>query len=102
MVGQEYIPWYAWYAGSPYSFKTASLTPQPNNARDFYRTGVNRQYALGLSGGEQKQWWSVSAGYDQNSSNLNGHHQQSAQCCVCTQHFAMHKATMQGQLLQAI
>ncbi len=40
MVGQEYIPWYAWYGGHEGSFKTAALTPQPNNARDFYNTGV--------------------------------------------------------------
>lgn len=40
MVGQEYIPWYAWSAGSKYSFKTASWTPQPDNAKDFFRTGV--------------------------------------------------------------
>jgi TonB-linked SusC/RagA family outer membrane protein len=40
MVGQEYIPWYAWYPGSKYSYKTASLTPQPNNAKDFFNTGV--------------------------------------------------------------
>ena len=40
MAGQEYIPWYAWYEGSPYSFKTAKLLPQPNNARDFYEAGL--------------------------------------------------------------
>jgi TonB-linked SusC/RagA family outer membrane protein len=40
MVGQEYIPWYAWYPGTESSFKTAKLVPQPNNARDFYNTGV--------------------------------------------------------------
>jgi TonB-linked SusC/RagA family outer membrane protein len=40
MQGQEYIPWYAWYPGTQYSNKTAKLTPQPNNARDFYQTGV--------------------------------------------------------------
>jgi TonB-linked SusC/RagA family outer membrane protein len=39
MVGQEYIPWYAWYAGTKYSFKTASFTPQPNNTRNFFQTG---------------------------------------------------------------
>ncbi|MGG9960697.1 SusC/RagA family TonB-linked outer membrane protein [Ferruginibacter sp. SUN106] len=38
MVGQEYIPWYAWYGGHERSFKTASLTPQPSNARDYYET----------------------------------------------------------------
>lgn len=40
MAGQEYIPWYAWYEGSPYSFKTTKLVPQPNNAREFYQTGT--------------------------------------------------------------
>ncbi len=41
MVGQEYIPWYAWYGGHARSYQTATLTPQPNNARDFFETGVN-------------------------------------------------------------
>lgn len=40
MSGQEYIPWYAWFPGTKYSFKTASLVPQPDNARDFWNTGV--------------------------------------------------------------
>ena len=40
MVGQEYIPWYAWYPGTNYSYKTTALTPQPNNARDFFNTGI--------------------------------------------------------------
>jgi TonB-linked SusC/RagA family outer membrane protein len=38
MVGQEYIPWYAWYGGHENAYKTAQLTPQPNNARSFYET----------------------------------------------------------------
>ena len=41
MTGQEYIPWYAWYPNTKYSFKTASLTPQPNNVRDFWNTGTS-------------------------------------------------------------
>jgi len=40
MVGQEYIPWYAWYGGTKYSYKTALLNPQPDNARDYFETGV--------------------------------------------------------------
>jgi TonB-linked SusC/RagA family outer membrane protein len=40
MSGQEYIPWYAWFPGNKYSFKTALLNPQPHNARDFYNTGT--------------------------------------------------------------
>ncbi len=38
MVGQEYIPWYAWYPGPEFG-KTEKLLPQPNNIRDFYGTG---------------------------------------------------------------
>ena len=40
MVGQEYIPWYSWLPNTPYSYKTASLTAQPDNARDFWQTGI--------------------------------------------------------------
>lgn len=40
MSGQEYIPWYAWFPGHKYSFKTAPLVAQPNNARDFWNTGI--------------------------------------------------------------
>ncbi|MFT3949857.1 MAG: SusC/RagA family TonB-linked outer membrane protein [Agriterribacter sp.] len=52
MVGQEYIPWYSWYAGSKYSYTTASLNPQPNNARDFFNTGlsVNNNVSLSKTG----------------------------------------------------
>jgi len=39
MAGQEYIPWYSWYPGTKYTGTTARLTPQPNNARDYYDTG---------------------------------------------------------------
>ena len=40
MSGQEYIPWYAWFPGTQYSFKTAPLLPKPSNARDFWNTGL--------------------------------------------------------------
>ncbi|QCR24282.1 SusC/RagA family TonB-linked outer membrane protein [Pontibacter sp. SGAir0037] len=40
MLGQEYIPWYAWYGGHSRSYQTATLDPQPNNARDYFNTGV--------------------------------------------------------------
>jgi TonB-linked SusC/RagA family outer membrane protein len=40
MSGQEYIPWYAWFPGTQYSFKTAPLSPHPSNARDFWSTGL--------------------------------------------------------------
>ena len=40
MMGQTYIPWYAWLGGHAKSYKTASLTPQPDNVKDFFNTGV--------------------------------------------------------------
>jgi TonB-linked SusC/RagA family outer membrane protein len=49
MVGQEYIPWYAWYAGTKYSYKTAFLNPVEDNARDFFSTGVVLNNSVALS-----------------------------------------------------
>lgn len=40
MDGSEYIPWYAFIPGHARSGKTASFTAQPNNAKDFWNTGV--------------------------------------------------------------
>lgn len=49
MEGQEYIPWYAWFPGTKYSFKTAKLTPQPHNVRDFYNTGITNNSNIAFS-----------------------------------------------------
>ena len=49
MTGQEYIPWYSWYPGTEYTGKTASLTPQPNNSRNFFNTGVTTLNNISLS-----------------------------------------------------
>ena len=40
MVGQEYVPWYAWIPGHSRSGQTAALVPQKDNARDFWETGI--------------------------------------------------------------
>tara|TARA_R110000823_G_scaffold295431_4_gene415095 strand:+ start:335462 stop:339010 length:3549 start_codon:yes stop_codon:yes gene_type:complete len=53
MDGSEYIPWYAWYPGSQYSFKTTTFDPQPNNVRDYWETGKTLRNNISLSkGGE--------------------------------------------------
>jgi TonB-linked SusC/RagA family outer membrane protein len=49
MVGQEYIPWYSWYDGHRYSGTTAKLVPQPNNAREFYNTGLMLNNSVSIS-----------------------------------------------------
>jgi len=61
IAGQEYIPWYAWYPGSEYSFKTAKLTRQPNNAREFYETGVTKTNNINVSKGGEN--YSIRASY---------------------------------------
>lgn len=40
--------------------------------RYVYKTGVNQQYALSLSGGSEKHSWLVSSGYNRNVDNLDG------------------------------
>jgi TonB-linked SusC/RagA family outer membrane protein len=49
IAGQEYIPWYAWYPGTKYSYKTAKLTAQPNNIKDFWNGNGASQYVNNLS-----------------------------------------------------
>jgi TonB-linked SusC/RagA family outer membrane protein len=49
MVGQEYIPWYSWYDGHRYSGTTAQFIPQPDNARDYFRTGVTFNNSISIS-----------------------------------------------------
>lgn len=49
MTGQEYIPWYAWYPGTQYSFKTQPLVAQPKNTRDFYNTGITTTNNINFS-----------------------------------------------------
>lgn len=47
--GSEYIPWYAFIPGHARSGKTASFTPQPNNAKDFWNTGVTNNTNVSFS-----------------------------------------------------
>jgi TonB-linked SusC/RagA family outer membrane protein len=52
--GSEYIPWYAWYGGHKYAYKTTALNAQPNNVRDFFNTGTNSSTNISLSTGGDK------------------------------------------------
>lgn len=62
MIGQEYIPWYSWYGGSRYSGTTTSLVPQPNNARDYYNTGVITNNTVTVNGGGDNSSFRISYG----------------------------------------
>ena len=53
MLGQDYIPWYAWVPGTQYSGKTQKLVAQPNNIKDFWNTGVTSNSSVTFSKGGQ-------------------------------------------------
>lgn len=62
MEGQEYIPWYAWYGGHDRSYQTASLTPQPDNARDFFNTGLTLNNSISISSASDDLSYRISYG----------------------------------------
>ncbi len=62
MVGQEYIPWYAWYGGHSRSYQTASLTPQPNNAKEFFETGVVANNSITINHAADKMMFKLTYG----------------------------------------
>ncbi|MDB5061950.1 MAG: SusC/RagA family TonB-linked outer membrane protein [Mucilaginibacter sp.] len=69
MVGQEYIPWYAWAPGTQYTGKTANLNPQPNNTKSYFQTGVslNNSFALTKAGDD----YNIRMAYDnQNTTGI--------------------------------
>lgn len=53
MAGQQYAPWYAWVPGTPDYAKTVPFVAQPNNARDFWNTGVTSTTNVSFSKGGQ-------------------------------------------------
>lgn len=49
MDGQEYVPWYSWVPGTKYTGTTSKLVAQPNNARNFFYTGVTNNTSVSLA-----------------------------------------------------
>lgn len=49
MDGTMYAPWYAWDPAHPGFGQIKSFTPQPNNVRDFYVTGVTSNTNIAFS-----------------------------------------------------
>ncbi|WP_242929497.1 SusC/RagA family TonB-linked outer membrane protein [Pontibacter vulgaris] len=50
MNGQPYRPYYSWYPGADFG-KLSPLTPQPDNIKNFYKTGKNLNNSIAFSGG---------------------------------------------------
>ncbi|MFT4032658.1 MAG: SusC/RagA family TonB-linked outer membrane protein [Siphonobacter sp.] len=50
MNGQEYRAYWSWYEGDDFG-KTTPLVAQPNNVKNFFRTGVNLNNSISFNGG---------------------------------------------------
>lgn len=53
MEGQTYRPYWSWFDDENYG-QTAQLTPNPNNVRDFFETGVTNTNSIAFTGGTEK------------------------------------------------
>ncbi len=65
MAGQEYVPWYAWFGGHSRSYKTALWVPQPDNAKNFWNTGITNNTNVSFSKAGQGYSARVSYTYNQ-------------------------------------
>ena len=50
MDGSQYVSWENWWPDSPYYGETTSFSPQPDNIKDFYDTGVTSKNSVAVSG----------------------------------------------------
>ncbi len=51
MDGRQYLPWYAYSPNSPYFGQTVPLSPQPDNVKNFFDTGLTKKNSLSVSKG---------------------------------------------------
>ncbi len=54
MEGQLVREWFSWYPDDPQFGQLTPFSPQPNNIRDFYETGVVYNNSVALYGGTEK------------------------------------------------
>lgn len=52
MSGQDYRAYWSWYPGAEFG-KLTPLTPQPNNVKNFFQTGVNLNNSVAFSSGAE-------------------------------------------------
>jgi TonB-linked SusC/RagA family outer membrane protein len=50
MDGSQYVAWYNWWPDSPYYGQTSTFSPQPDNIKDFWDTGVTLKNTVAISG----------------------------------------------------
>jgi len=61
--GGDFIPWYAWYAGHPYSYQTQKYVPQPDNIKNFFDKGLTINNNLSIAQKFNKASYRVSYTY---------------------------------------
>ncbi|MBT1699496.1 SusC/RagA family TonB-linked outer membrane protein [Fulvivirgaceae bacterium PWU4] len=83
--GQQYRPYYSWYSGSEFG-TTEPLVARPDNVKNFFRTGVNFNNSVSVSGGSSNTEYRITyanqhrtltlpnAYRDQNQIGLTGSH----------------------------
>lgn len=59
--GSLYRPYYSWYPGDEFG-KLSPLTAQPNNVKDFFRTGVNLNNTVAFNSGGEAHNFRISYG----------------------------------------
>jgi len=68
MTGQMVRQWNSWYPNDPNYGKMTPLVPQPDNVKDFFRTGLTLQNDVAVSGGNDK--YNVRLAYDNQQRTL--------------------------------
>lgn len=53
MDGTMYRPWWSWYPNTPEFGQQIPLTPNPDNVRDFFDTGITYNNSISMEGGNE-------------------------------------------------
>ncbi|MEZ4994243.1 MAG: SusC/RagA family TonB-linked outer membrane protein [Saprospiraceae bacterium] len=60
MDGTMYRPWWSWYPNTPEYGTEIPLSPQPDNVRDFFDTGMTYNNSVAIEGGTEKTTFRLS------------------------------------------
>ena len=111
MNGQLYRPYYSWYDGDDFG-KTTALVPNPDNVKNFYKTGINLNNTVSISGGSDNSEYRITyanqhrtltipnANRDQNQIGLTGSHDINKKLTISTDLIYTHTYT-KGKPLEA-
>ena len=102
--GQQYRTWSSWYPGSKFG-QTSALVAQPDNIKDFFRTGRNQNNSIAFSGGGEGYNFRVTyqnqnrslilenSKMDQHQFGINGAYDLSKKAKITTEFGYTHRST---------